>query len=221
MAPPRQSIRKAPQVRGRADEGSIEARGSVLFEWVKRLAGLIGLVSTVLGVVFVLAPNIKPQPAPAESSARFGSIELEQPMTFGQYLDRIRLPRKPYVDAAGVLARNGAFVSGNVTIKGYKRKSLPLRWTLIDVERHEIVDQQDEIVSLLAVREVDPSRWQVWAPLPTRDGVFRLVVEIYAPNATRGQPPLDSISSRSFENTRGARAASVALSKPQRPLNRP
>jgi hypothetical protein len=205
MAAPRQSIRKPLPIRRRADEESVEARGSVLFDWIKRLAGFAGLVSTVLGVVFVLAPNIKPQPTPAESSARFGSIELEQPMTFGQYLDRIRLPRKPYVDATGVLARNGAFASGNVTIRGYKRKSLPLRWTLIDVERHEIVDQQDEIVSLLAVREVDPSRWHVWAPLPRRDGVFRLVVEIYAPNATRGQPPLDSISTRSFANAPAAR----------------
>ena len=42
-----------------------------------------GAIAAVLGVVFLLLPNLRPEPTPAEGSATFEKPTLEQPVTFG------------------------------------------------------------------------------------------------------------------------------------------
>src|SRR5688500_9803915 len=106
----------------------------------KALGGLATLISSVLAVVFLLVPNLKPEPTPAEGSATFAEPTLEQPVTFGQYLDRIELPRDVYTPDD--LARPGALAGFGLTIKGFKGERLPLRWFVLDTVSHEIVDGQ-------------------------------------------------------------------------------
>ena len=63
---------------------------------VKTIGAVAGAVAAVLGVLFLLLPNLRPQPTPEEGSATFGKPTLEQPVTFGQYLRRVELPQTGY-----------------------------------------------------------------------------------------------------------------------------
>ena len=83
-------------------------------------------------------PGLRPDPTPDEGSATFSKPTFEQPVTYGQYLDRVEIPRDTSTEEE--LQRPGALVSVQVTIKGYRGQALPLRWYLLDGA--EIVDQQ-------------------------------------------------------------------------------
>ncbi len=165
----------------------------------KALGGLATLVSSVLAVVFLLVPNLKPEPTPAEGSATFAEPTLEQPVTFGQYLDRIELPRDVYTPDD--LARPGALAGFGLTIKGFKGERLPLRWFVLDTVSHEIVDGQSKRHTFEPDRNVAPLTWSVWIPLPAAAGPFKAVFEIYPPGAQPGQPglaPLDRTETETF-----------------------
>ena len=80
---------------------------------------------------------------------------MEQPVTFGQYLDRVEIPRDGYTQE--LLQRPGALVSVQVTITGYRDQALPLRWYLLDGA--EIVDQQSRKHTLTTDRNDAPAAW--------------------------------------------------------------
>ena len=53
------------------------------------VSSTIGLAATILGVVFVLWPSLKPEAPPAARSATLSNVTLDRSVAFGQYLDRI------------------------------------------------------------------------------------------------------------------------------------
>ena len=165
---------------------------------VKAAGGIAGAIAAVLALVFLLFPDLRPDPTPDESSATLSQPTLEQPVTFGQYLDRVESPRDPYTPEQ--LAKAGAFVVLGLEIKGYNGERLPIRWFVLNTGTHEIVNQQSRKHFFEPDREVETFSWPVWAALPANPGTFKLVFEVYPPGAQPGgsKPALHSVETEPF-----------------------
>jgi hypothetical protein len=136
----------------------------------------IGLAIAVVGGLFALWPLIKPHGAPATKAARLSNLTLDRDITFGQYLDRKELSRKPY--SASLLARRGAYVAFDFRVEGYRGKRLPLRWQLMDARTGDQLDQSRD-VSITPGAMTDQGSWDVWVPLPRGHLRFYVQVQLY------------------------------------------
>ena len=105
------------------------------------------------------------------------------------------------------MRRPGALVGVEVTIKGYRDQALPLRWYLLDGP--EIVDQQSRRHTLTADRNEAPAAWSFWAPIPPGAGPFKIVVQIFPPNAKPGRRPRSTRRRRSRSVRRLAERAQL------------
>ena len=171
---------------------------------VKAVGGVAVALAAILALVFVIKPDWKPTGTPDEGSATFSKPTLEQPVSYGQYLDRVEIPRD--TSTAEELARPGVLAGVMVTIKGYKGKALPLRWYVLDLGTHEIVDQQSKSNRLEADRNEAPVVWPFWVPLPQGPGPFKIVLQIYPPNAKPGRPGVLPLSDAETDPFPGAPA---------------
>ena len=81
----------------------------------------VGFVATLLGVVFLLVPGLKPDEPPRDKGAALTNATVEW-LTYGQYLDRVDTP--PAGLDATALARTGILVEFDFAIDGYKDKPL-------------------------------------------------------------------------------------------------
>ena len=153
---------------------------------VKAVGGVAAAIATIVGLVFLFFPDLRPDPTPDEGSATLSKPTLEQPVTFGQYLDRVEVPREGSTEEQ--LARPGVLAGVMVTIKGYRGQALPLRWYVLDLGTHDIVDQQSKRHLLQADRNDAPAAWPFWVALPRGPGPFKIVLQIYPPNAKPGRP---------------------------------
>jgi hypothetical protein len=137
-----------------------------------RLAGA-GLVIAVIGIFFMLWPSLRPDDTPATKAARLSNPTLDRNISFGQYLDRKKLSRKPYQPEQ--LARRGAYLLFDFRVQGYEGKRLPLRWQLVDARTGDQVDQSSDI-SIRPDADTDQASWDFWVPFP--HGHRRLYVQL-------------------------------------------
>jgi hypothetical protein len=154
-----------------------------------RLIG-IGLAIAVVAGLVALWPSIKPKdtpapkatrstsltPDPVTKAARLSNLTLDRDITFGQYLDRKQISRKPYT--AAVLARRGAYVAFDFRVEGYKGKRLPLRWQLMDARTSDQLGQSRDI-AITPGATTDQGSWDVWVPLPRGHRRFYVQVQLY------------------------------------------
>jgi hypothetical protein len=153
----------------------------------------IGLAGTVIGIVFVLWPSLKPEGPPAARSAMLSNVTLDRSVGFGQYLDRIKLSRAPYTPA--VLSRRGAYVEFDYAIQGYKAKRLPLRWQLVDARTAAQLAQSEDL-GIEAQATADRGTWFVWVPIPHgRKRRFFVQIQLYKPD---GKVPLSRVRTARF-----------------------
>ena len=167
---------------------------------VKTIGGIAGAIAAVLGVLFLLVPSLRPEPTPEEGSATFEKPTLEQPVTYGQYLRRVEIPLEGYTPEQ--LKETGVIAAVQLTIKGYRGERLPLRWYALDLGTHDIVDEQSKRYTFEPDRNVTPLTWPFWVALPKTPGPFKIVFEIYPPNAKPGKPgvvPFAKAETDSFE----------------------
>jgi hypothetical protein len=154
---------------------------------------VLGFIATLLGVVFLLWPSLKPQGAPPTKAAALSNLTLDRDITFAQYLDRKALSREPY--QAADLSRRGAFVSFGFTIEGYKDKRLPLRWQLVDEGTGDQITQSRD-VAITPDADTDQGNWDVWVPVP-RSHARRFYVQLQLYN-DRGAVPIGSLRTPIF-----------------------
>ena len=169
---------------------------------VKSVGAVAVALAAIAGLVFLIEPDWRPTPTPDEGSATLSKPTLEQPVTYGQYLERVEVP--PEGSTEEQLARRGVLAGVMVTIKGYKDEALPLRWYVLDLGTHDIVDQQSKRHLLEADRNEAPAVWPLWVPLPAGPGPFKIVLQIYPPNAKPGKPgvvPLAEAETDPFPGT--------------------
>ena len=167
---------------------------------VKAIGGIAGAIAAVLALVFLLLPNLRPEPTPEEGSATFEKPTLEQPVTLGQYLRRVELPPGDLTQEQ--LQQPGVIAAVQVTIKGYRGQRLPVRWYVLDEGTHDIVDEQSRRYAFEPDRNVTPLTWPFWVALPTTPGPFKIVFEIYPPNAKPGSTgvvPFAKAETESFD----------------------
>ena len=161
-----------------------------------RLAGEIaGVVSTLVGVVgllFVLAPSLKPSPPPLRKEAFFRGIEVERNVTRAQYLQRI--DRGPGSYAPKQLQETGVLVRFNVVMTGHKGDDLPLRWALYDARKGGQI-HKDVATTLSPEAETDQASWQVWTPLPERGGSYYVLLQLFEED---GLVPINHAKTQAF-----------------------
>jgi hypothetical protein len=155
-------------------------------------SAVVGFVATLLGVVFVLFPAIKPEGPPATKRASLSNPAVAS-LSWAQYLDRMDLDRAPY--DASALRRRGVFVEFDYSIDGYRNKALPLRWQLIDARRGEQLRHSRDTLIVPEAR-TDAGTWSVWVPLPRRR-VTRAYVELQLYEDS-GQVPIGRVRTAPF-----------------------
>lgn len=155
-------------------------------------SAIVGFVATLLGVIFVLFPGVKPDEPPITTRAALSKPTTEV-LTYGQYLDRINLRRGSY--DAEALRRRGIFVEFDWSVEGYKDKALPLRWQLIDARRGEQLGRSRD-VTITPEAPRDAATWSVWAPLP-RGRVRQMAVQVQLYDET-GRWPIARARTRSL-----------------------
>jgi hypothetical protein len=157
--------------------------------WV---SAVVGFVATLLGVIFVLFPAIKPQGPPPTKHASLTNPTPEQ-LSWAQYLDRMELDRKPY--DASALRRRGIVVGFDYAVDGYRNKRLPLRSQLIDARRGDQLRHSRDTL-LVPEASTDGGAWSVWVPLPRRT-VPRAYVELQLFEDS-GRVPIARVRTRQF-----------------------
>jgi hypothetical protein len=180
-----------PDTTGDADAESTNGGRSVA-RVVAQIGGAASAVAAILGIVFLLQPDLAPKGSPTEKSARLGALKVDQPVTYRQYLQRTNLSGGDYGEA--YLRRPGVFVQFDVEIVGYEGAQLPLRWSLYDAEGGQQVGES-EATTLRAEAPRDRATWHIWAPLPRRRGPFFLLIQIFEKDDI---VPLDRVETEKF-----------------------
>jgi hypothetical protein len=90
----------------------------------------VTVVSSVVGLVFLFLPQLKPEPPPPERSAQLTERSFSRDLSFQQYLLRIDQPTASF--SRERLEQRGAFVQFHFVVTGYEGKPLPLKWELFD-----------------------------------------------------------------------------------------
>jgi hypothetical protein len=152
---PRRRRRRRP---ARKAPGRLRAVPTV----ARAVTGVVGFVAALLGVVFVLWPSLKPEGPPAEQSATLSQAQVDTGMTFGQYLDRIGMSRRPYERTT--LDRRGAYVEFDFSVRGYKDQHLPLGWQLLDARTGAQLGHARDL-RLTPKADRDGGSWEFWIPL--------------------------------------------------------
>ena len=60
---------------------------------MKAIGGVAAAIAAIVGLVFLFFPDLRPTGTSDEGSATLSKPTLEQPVTYGQYLDRVEIPR--------------------------------------------------------------------------------------------------------------------------------
>jgi hypothetical protein len=175
------------------DAPSSEQRRVLAVRVARLVSSGIGLAATIIGVVFVLWPSLKPEGPPTARSATLSNVTLDRSVGFGQYLDRIKLSRAPYTPA--VLSRRGAYVEFDFAIEGYKGRRLPLRWQLVDAQTAEQLAQSEDL-GIKAQVTADRGTWFAWVPIPHgRKRRFFVQIQLYKHD---GRVPLSRVRTARF-----------------------
>lgn len=159
----------------------------------RAIVGLIGFITTVVGLVFVLWPSLKPDEPPVDQGATLSNAQVESGMTFGEYLDRIEQSRAPY--GAADLARRGAYVEFDFSVRGYKGKLLPLRWQLIDSPSGAQLRHSRDL-QVKPKANTDSASWPVWIPLPRPPRRMYVQIQLYN---DAGDVPIGRIRTPEFD----------------------
>jgi hypothetical protein len=143
---------------------------------VLALAGtIVALVSGVVGILFVLKPDLKPSGKAPKQAATLSRLSVEPSAPFREYLARIDLSATPYKERE--LGRRGALIRFRVAITGFEGKRLILKWELFNRASGEQINES-KATSIRPTTETNEAIWYFWVPLPRRPGRFYAVVEL-------------------------------------------
>ena len=187
--------RRKPRTRRAAATAAARAgddRG--LGRLLKLVGALVGVVTSVTGLVFVFWPDLKPSGSAKEQSAQLSKLRIEPYTTFGHYLARIDQPTTSFTRTR--LAERGVLVEFRVAITGFKGRDLRLKWELFeDATGAQLAESK--AISIRPTNEKNEARWPFWIPVPHRAGPYYAVVELLEQKAHYSLQ-LDSIETPRF-----------------------
>jgi hypothetical protein len=144
---------------------------------VKQAGGVVGGLSALVGLVFLLFPQITPQrhEPPPEKSARISGLVSNPHTTRGQFLDYSEQSRRGFTRRQ--LAVVGASAFAQIEVVGYRGVALTLERQIIDAVSGEVVGEaRDFEVVLEADRNGHP--WWDWEPLRPGRGSYVIVMKV-------------------------------------------
>jgi hypothetical protein len=203
------TARRPRQARPETDAGAAPTPAPRFSRLFKQIAGGIGFVSSVAGLVFLFLPQLQPKdspatPAPAQQFGRLSGIVLDADTTQRQYLDRSDQTKDGKTPEQ--LTLKGAFVQFRAELVGYKGKTIPLQREVVDARTG---DELGQVRAWTITPPVDRTSGPLydWVPLRPGKGSYVLVIKLLDERRERA---LDCIVSPRF----GGRAGLVA-GKPQ------
>src|SRR5215217_1804105 len=154
---------------GSEDEDDSGRRGRSPAAVLGIAATAVGLISSVVGLVLVVRPDLQPEPPARAKSVHLRELDFESRVTRRQYLQRFDLPTTSF--RATDLRAPGAFLEYRYEINGYKGDRLPVKYELIDARTGDEAKQGKPFL-LEAVAPEDAGTWHAWVPYPNRTGSF-------------------------------------------------
>jgi hypothetical protein len=151
------------------------AAGRSLQKVYKAIAGAVAFISAVVGLVFLLAPNLRPTGDAPTQLAKLSELHVDHDATFATYLARI--DQSPAGYTARQLGRRGALLDFRVRIEGFKGRTLLLKWELFDDATGK---QQDEskAIRIRPTNATNEATWQFWIPLPHDGRRYQAIVAL-------------------------------------------
>jgi hypothetical protein len=159
-----------------------------------QLATVVGMVSGVIGLVFLLSPNLRPEPDSPARSATLALLDVQPRLTRRQYLQRVDMSSATDTFTPKQLSERGVFVEYRYTVVGYKGKDLPVKQELIDAASGDQISEAKTILIQPLVTE-DTGAWNAWMQLPNRRGEFYVLLQLLEP---KGVVPLDRLKTPTF-----------------------
>jgi hypothetical protein len=162
----------------------VRPRRITLSTVVKATASLVGFVSALLGLVFLLRPGLQPDepppppPPPARTRASLSPITVEPRISRRQYLSRTDQSAIGFTEEQ--LAVRGAFVRIRVQINGFRAIPITFSRELVDAATGEQLSQTDAFTITPPADEVDRD-FHDWVPLEDRSGRYFLIFKLLAP----------------------------------------
>ena len=181
--------------------GPDERRKSPL-AYVGQIGGVVALVASVVGLLFVFKPGWQPTPPPDIGTLKIVDSSVRQPVTFGRYLERLRLP--PLGTTEALRRRQGLLIEFDYEAAGLRGKQLPIQWELVDAKTNDRVRSGDDDADGNAAVGIKPStnqetaKWFVWVPAPEAGRNYYVTVTIYQPRRGDVDVPLADFDTAEF-----------------------
>jgi len=140
---------------------------------IKVIGAAATAIAAVLGVVFLLVPNLKPQPTPQKLDGEISSVIWRQPANHDLNYDVV------------------------ASIDGYSGQTCRLAWSVYESQGHYIGSADTDALDLTAERNEDRGGGPVSIPEPSAPGEYYVIFTLFAPNGTQ----LDSKQSQIFTVT--------------------
>lgn len=166
--------------------------------YVGQAAGVVALIASVVGLLFVFKPGWKPEPPPDVGTLKIVDSSVRQPVTFGRYLERVRLP--PMDMTKAFLQRRGLLIEFDYEAEGFRGKRLPIQWELVDAKTNDRV-VGDDAVAITPSTNHEAAKWFVWLSAPSAGRRYYVTVTIYQPRKGDVEVPLADFDTAEFDGT--------------------
>lgn len=173
--------------------------------YVGQAAAVVGLIGGIVGLLFIFKPGWKPQPPPDVGTLKIVDSSVRQPVTFGRYLERVRLP--PLGVTKAYRQRRGLLIEFDYQAKGFRGKPLPIQWELADAKTNDrvVVDDADaggnDAVAIMPSTNDEAAKWFVWVPAPAAGRTYYVTVTIYQPRKGDVEVPLADFDTPEFSGS--------------------
>jgi hypothetical protein len=148
--------------------------------FVKALAVIVPLVVASLGLVFTIRPSLRP--CVGASDAEFTGAPVFPHVHFRDYLFRTGTSRAKILKERDLV---GAEVRFSYKVDDLRGAKLPIRWTLVSVEKDGTLGAVDRTQDRAVARLVTPDACSVtggqdlFVQIPDRKKRYRVVLEMY------------------------------------------
>jgi hypothetical protein len=163
--------------------------------YVGQAAAVVGLIGGVVGLLFIFKPGWKPQPPPDVGTLKIVESSVRQPVTFGRYLERVRLP--PLGLTKAYRQRRGLLIEFDYQAAGFRGKRLPMQWELVDAKTNDRVRGNDA-VGITPSTNNEAAKWFVWVPAPEAGRTYYVTVTLYQPRKGDVDVPLADFDTPEF-----------------------
>jgi hypothetical protein len=173
--------------------------------YVGQAGGIVALVASVVGLLFVFKPGWQPKPPPDVGTLKIVDSSVRQPVTFGRYLERVRLPPMDFTKA--FRQRRGLLIEFDYAAEGFRGTRLPIQWELIDAKTNDRVRTGDDdadgndAVGIKPSTNQETAKWFVWVPAPKAGRKYYVTVTIYRPRNGEVDVPLADFDTAEFAGT--------------------